>query len=240
MPSAHRAPMKQLHLLSGGAAQGLVTQVRQGFETQHECELHGIFGAVGAMKDSLLAGTPCDVVILTDKLVRELTISSYLLQGSRQAIGVVKTGIAVKSGDRVPAVGTDEELKTALRAASAIYFPDPVRATAGIHVMRVLKQLGLDDELAAKLHPFPDGATAMRAMAESEAAGQIGCTQVTEILFTDGVQLVAPLPQQFELATVYSAAVCAASSLPVMARDFIALLVSDEVRRLRTDCGFEA
>jgi molybdate transport system substrate-binding protein len=75
-------------------------------------------------------------------------------------------------------------------------------------------------------------------MAASGEAGAIGCTQVTEILFTAGVQLVGLLPKEFELATVYTAAVTAQSQHEKAARDFIALLAGAEAAPVRADCGF--
>ena len=231
--------MKNINLLSGGAAQGLVTQLEHRFETEHRCTIDASFGAVGMMKDSLLAGAACDVIILTQALIEQLSASGDVVASSIRALGIVKTGIAVKTGDAAPAVGTSAQLKTALQSARGIYFPDPIKATAGIHFMRVLKQLGLDAELAARLHPFPNGATAMNAMAEAEGDGFLGCTQVTEILYTDGVELVAPLPKEFELATVYTAAVCARATETKAANAMIALLVSPEAAPVRSACGFE-
>ena len=231
--------MTNINLLSGGAAQGLVTQLEHRFETEHQCSIDASFGAVGMMKDSLLAGAACDVIILTQALIEQLGASGEVLAPSVRALGVVKTGIAVKAGDAAPAVGTPAELKTALQAARGIYFPDPIKATAGIHFMAVLKQLGLDTELASRLHPFPNGATAMNAMAEAEGQGFLGCTQATEILYTDGVDLIAPLPQEFELATVYTAAVCARATEPQAANQLIALLVSPDAATVRKACGFE-
>jgi molybdate transport system substrate-binding protein len=104
--------------------------------------------------------------------------------------------------------------------------------------MKVLKSLGVDGELGARLRTFPNGATAMGAMATSSEPGAIGCTQVTEILFTAGVQLVALLPKEFELATMYTAAVSATSRQAQVARDFIALLAGDAAASVRADCGF--
>jgi molybdate transport system substrate-binding protein len=233
--------MKLLHLLSGGAAQGLVTQLEDRFEAESGCGIDASFGAVGMMKDSLLAGAPCDVLILTEALIDQLTASGELVAGSAQALGVVKTGIAVGDGDAVPDVSSHDALKAALQSARGIFFPDPVKATAGVHFMRVLKQLGLDTELAERLRPFPNGATAMRALAEAAEteSGLLGCTQITEILNTPGVQLIAPLPKEFELATVYTAALCTRATQPQAARELIALLASADATALRRVCGFD-
>jgi molybdate transport system substrate-binding protein len=75
-------------------------------------------------------------------------------------------------------------LRDALLAADAIFVPDTKASTAGIHVAKVLQQLGIADEVAARLKIFPNGATAMRHLAASDARRPIGCTQSTEIIST--------------------------------------------------------
>ncbi len=232
-----------VYLLSGGAAQGLVKQIQPQFqakfETQGGAMVAGNFGAVGVMKDRLLAGEACDVIILTEALIGQLIGSGDVVAGSARALGVVRTGIAVKAGELVPDVGNPEALKAALLSATGIYFPDPVKATAGIHFMKVLRGLGIDATLADRLRPFPNGATAMREMSHCPQPGLIGCTQVTEILYTPGIMLVAPLPKEFELATVYTAAVCTGTRHPVMAAAFIDLLSGAEAAAVRRAAGFE-
>jgi molybdate transport system substrate-binding protein len=232
--------MKQLDLISAGAAQGLVGHLQDRFRQQTGCSVQGTFGAVGLMLDKLLSGAPCDVVILTEALIAQLERQGRVVAGSALPLGVVRTGIAVKSGQAMLAVDTAAALSTSLRQASAIYFPDPVKATAGIHFMKVLKSLGLDQELAAKLRPFPNGATAMREMAQAADEDLVGCTQVTEILSTPGVRLVAPLPKEFELATVYVAAVCAGAADRTAATAWVGLLAGDDTKPIRRAGGFEA
>ena len=230
----------EVRLLSGGAAKGLVTQLQDRFRAQTGFAIHGDFGAVGVMRDRLLAGEPCDVVILSQALIDQLAHDSHVAAASVTPLGAVKTGVAVKAGEALPRVGTAAELKSALLAAKGIYFPDPQKATAGIHFMKVLKSLGVDEQLAARLRPYPNGATAMREMAQSSESGLIGCTQVTEIKYTQGVQLIGLLPPEFELATVYTAAVCTRATQPTAAANLIRLLASSEAAAVRASGGFEA
>ena len=231
--------MSTVHLLSGGAAFGLVSQLEARFTADTDCRIAGTYSAVGVMRDRLLAGAACDVVILTAALIAQLEASGHVVAGSARALGRVKTGVAVKAGATPPAVGTPDALKAALLEASGIYFPDPVKATAGIHVMAVLQQLGIDTAVADRLRPFPNGATAMGEMARCADPGVIGCTQVTEILYTPGVQLVAPLPQAFELATVYTAAISSQADSPNAAAALIALLAGPHTQSVRHAGGFE-
>ena len=229
----------QLAILSGGAAQGLVSALGAQCKAETGCEIAGTFGAVGAMRDKLLAGAPADLLILTSSLIAELTRSGHVLPGSAVDLGVVRTGVAVRSRDPKPPIGDAATLRSALLAADAIYFPDPKLATAGIHFAKVLDALGIAGEVAARLRPFPNGAAAMQALAGAPDARAIGCTQVTEILNTSGVTLVGPLPRQFELATVYTAGVCTRAALPDQAMRLAALLGGDAALSARERAGFE-
>ena len=204
----------KLVVLSGGAAQGLVGALAPRFKAETGCDIDATFGAVGAMRERLLAGAPADLLILTRGLIDELTGQGHVAPGSAVDIGTVATAIAVRSGDPAPAVGDPAEVRAALLAADEICLPDPRQATAGIHFAGVLDRLGIAAEVAPRLRPFPNGMTAMRALAASTAARPIGCTQVTEIVATPGVTLVAPLPDPLGLATVYTAAACTRAALP--------------------------
>ena len=231
--------MQALYVISGGAAQGLVGQLSAGYSAQHGFTPQGTFGAVGLMKDKLLAGAPCDVIILTAALIQELEQQGHVQAGSARPLGIVRTGVAVKVGEPVPDVSTPKALTQLLRGANGIYFPDPVKATAGIHFMKVLTALGLGQELAGRLRPFPNGATAMREMAAASGNGLVGCTQVTEILYTPGVQLAGVLPREFELATVYTAAVCSRAADAGAAQALVDLLAAEASAPQRLAGGFE-
>ena len=227
-----------VYLLSGGAAAGLVNPLKAEFEAKHNCTLHGTFSAVGAMKEALLQGTPCDVVILSKAMVQSLIDSGHVKAGSLRALGVVKTGIAVKHGTTHPAIATRADLQAAFRAAEGIYFPDPKLATAGIHFFKVLQTLGLDGELADRFRTYPNGATAMKEMALATGP-VIGCTQVTEIKYTEGVDLVGVLPQEFELATVYALGISTQAQQPQIAQAVSDALTDTSTEALRLAGGFE-
>lgn len=227
-----------VNVLCAGAVQGIVKSLHARFERETGATLQMRFGAVGAMKEALLAGEPCDVLIVTDAMVLALQADGDLGIRPRAPLGRVRTGVAVRSGEPLPGIATPDAFKATLLAASAIYFPDPQRATAGIHFASVMDRLGVKEELAARLRTFPNGASSMRELAAS-GPGAIGCTQITEILYTPGIALVGPLPDAFELATVYTAAVAARPSQPVLAQRFIDLLAGPATRQMRAEGGFE-
>ena len=231
--------MSTLNLICAGAGQGLVQALQEGFERSTGAEIHARFGAVGAMKEALLAGEPCDVLVLTQPLIEGLVAEGRMAADSVSLLGRVRTGVAVRAGTPWPDVASAAALKAALLASTGVYVPDTVRSTAGAHVAKVLRELGLDVLLKDRLREYPNGATAMREMAASAEAAPIGCTQVTEIRYTAGVELVALLPAEFELATVYTAAVASNSPHAALARRFVSLLTGADAQPLRAAGGFE-
>jgi molybdate transport system substrate-binding protein len=230
--------MTSLKILSGGAAQGLVASVAPKFKAVTGLDIEGEFGAVGAMADKLRAGTQADIVVLTAAMIATLAKENRLVAASIADIGLVETAIAIRAGDPPVSVRDTVELREAFLAADAIFVPDTRASTAGIHVAKILLQLGIADEVAARLKIFPNGATAMRNLAVSTAARPIGCTQSTEIISTSGVMLSGSLPEGCELSTIYTAAVTTQAADAKHAQDLIDLLTGIEQRDLRERAGF--
>jgi molybdate transport system substrate-binding protein len=231
--------MIDLRILCAGAARGLVKAMEPTLVAETGTGVLGTFGAVGAMKEKLLAGEPCDVIVLTAAMIDGLADSGHVQRDTIAPLGRVATGVAVRAGESLPAIGDGAALAATLRAATGILFPDPARATAGIHFANVLKRLGVYAEVEARLVTFPNGATAMRELAQSSRPGQVGCTQITEIKYTPGVTLAGPLPGDYGLSTVYSVAVCTNAAQPQIAQLFAELLAGPASQGLREAGGFE-
>jgi molybdate transport system substrate-binding protein len=228
-----------LNILSAGAAKGLITGLAAEFERRTGQRFEGPFGAVGAMKERFDRDEPCDVIVLTAAMIASMAQAGQVDQATVADLGRVRTGVAVLQGALQPAIETAAQLRDAVAAASVIYYPDPQRATAGIHCMKVLTELGLTATHAARFRTYPNGATAMAEMAAAGDPTAIGITQVTEILYTPGVQLVGVLPTEFELATVYTAAVTTRAKDPVLASKLVQLISGADSAERRREGGFE-
>jgi molybdate transport system substrate-binding protein len=230
--------MTHVNILSGGAAQGLVAALAPNFRAKTGFGIEGEFGAVGAMADKLRAGTPTDIVVLTAAIIAKLAAEKLVVPASISDVGLVETAMAVRSGDPKVSVGDAAALRAALLAADAIFVPDIKVSTAGIHVAKVLQQLGIAGEVEARLRIFPNGATAMRHLAAADAARPVGCTQSTEIISTAGVMLSGSLPPGCELSTMYTAAVTTRAVSASQAQSLIDLLIGSDQREARSRAGF--
>jgi molybdate transport system substrate-binding protein len=230
--------MNSLNILSGGAANGLVRSLAEKFKALTGLDIEGEFGAVGAMADKLRAGTPADIVILTAEKIAELARESRVNGASIADIGMVETALAVRAADPLVTASDTVALREVFLAADAIFVPDTKVSTAGIHVAKVLQKLGITEEVAGRLNVFPNGATAMRHLAASQASRPLGCTQSTEIINTQGVKLSGSLPPGCELSTIYTAAVATKAARTREAQLLIDLLIGADQATLRQRAGF--
>ena len=86
-------------------------------------------------------GTPESPHPLQRALIEEqATQCGYCTSGvliSAAALGRVRTGIAVRTGEMLPPIADRDSLRDSLMQASGIYFPDPLLATAGIHFINL-------------------------------------------------------------------------------------------------------
>ena len=251
-----------IHVLSAGACKGLFHALYP--KRLKNGKLNGTFSAVGAIQEKLLAGAACELLVLTVPLLESLAKQGWVDASTITPIGTVATGIAMarldnkltnKSSDRLsnrsggnslivqsgPDVTSTESLKGNLLAATAIHYPDPARSTAGIHFNKILTELGIFDSVKARCYHYPNGALATKALGENaEILGplQIGCTQVSEILYTPTVRLVAQLPVPFELRTTYAAALTISGLESNRARRMLDDLTGKTTQALRLRSGF--
>ena len=230
--------MNHLNILSGGAAQGLVGSLAGAFKAETGFDIAGEFGAVGAMADKLRGGMPTDIVILTAALLATLAEEKLVVAASISDVGFVETALAVRASDPKVVARDEAGLREALLASDAIFVPDTKASTAGIHVASVLARLGITDAVAARLKIYPNGATAMRELAASDARRPIGCTQSTEIISTKGIALSGPLPPGCELATMYTTGITTRATHVPEAQALISLLIGFEQRGQRERAGF--
>jgi molybdate transport system substrate-binding protein len=230
--------MRTINILSGGAAQGLVASLAPALKAATGFAIAGEFGAVGSMADKLRSGVAADIIILTAALVAKLGADGLVVPSSIADVGLVETALAVRSRDAKVSADNADDLRKAFLAADAIYVPDTKASTAGLHVAKILRQLGIADDVAPRLKIYPNGATAMGELAASDAQRPIGCTQSTEIISTAGVALSGALPSGCELATMYTAGIITRAANAAAAQILIELVTSTEASDARRRAGF--
>ena len=231
--------MATLRVLSAGAAQAVSERMIDAFRRETGHEVIADFGAVGAMQERVKSGEAVDVIILTRALIENLVQAQLIVPDSQIDLGTVGTGVAVRAGIAIPVIATAQALRGIILSAKSIVCPDPAIATAGKIVMGLVEKLSVAAEARERLRFFPNGYAAMKWLAASGTADDLGITQVTEILPNNGVSYVGPLPDEFQMKAVYSAGLAQHASEPALARDFIGRYASPSARALLIEAGYE-
>jgi hypothetical protein len=104
--------------------------------------------------------------------------------------------------------------------------------------MKVMKSLGLDQELAQRFKTFPNGAIAMEQLSLDPNTEVIGGTQTTEINISPGVKLIGLLPNEVALNTDYTLGICAHAKNPELAKKLAQVLVGEQSIHIRKSIGY--
>jgi molybdate transport system substrate-binding protein len=224
-----------IRMLCAGAARATASALARDFtrDTGQQVELE--FGTAGAIRQKILGGARPDLAAATAAVIAELQRAGALAAGTEVDLGTTGIGLAVREGAPRPDISSVNAFRRALLAAKSVACIDPASGgTSGIHFAAVLKRLGIEREVGAKSTLVFGGYAAERvARGEAELAVQLVC----ELVPVKGVSLVAPLPEELQLYTTYSAAL--AHSGNAAARAWLACLTGPAGRRSFADSGLQ-
>ena len=195
----------ELHVLSAGAVEPGIRPALAAFERDSGHAVRLVFAAAPALRAALrtpVAGA--DVIVVPQGAYDELVATGAAGVGAPVPIGRVGVGVAVRPGAVVPDIATADALKDALISADSVVFN---RASTGVYVEHMLRQLGIADAVNAKSERLADGAAVMRRLLAGTNPRELGFGAMTEIaLFGDrGLKLVGPLPPGLQSLTTYVA-----------------------------------
>ena len=155
----------------------------------------------------------------------------------RAILGLVSINAVIRTGAPKPDLSTPDKVKQAMLNSRAITHATPGATPSGTHMGKLIEQLGIADAMKGKIihRPALEGGVQLVASGEAE----IGFYPKSEVVNTDGLTVVGPLPAAIQLTTIYGAAVTAASAAPDAAAAFIAFMTDPTHRAAWTHAGFD-
>jgi len=192
----------EFRVLSAAAMQSVFKDIRDEFQKKSGYRLILHYGTVGAVNEWTSAGEDADLIISSSRSMRWLVHQGKIKAGSETAICETGIGMVTAAGIELSIASVDD-FKRALIAAKAIVYADPARGgAAGIHVSKILGQLGLTEQLKPKLRLAAGGD--ITEVTLSLGPGALGITQISEIADKPQAQLVA-VPEELQNYTVFVA-----------------------------------
>jgi molybdate transport system substrate-binding protein len=194
------------------------------------------FGGSGALLRQIEGGAPVDVFASADvKTMDEAERKGLIEQGSRIDIAA-NTVVLVVPATSKEAPRSFEGLTGA--AVRRIAVGNPKTVPAGRYAGEVLRYLGIADEIGDKL-VFAEN---VRQVLDYVARGEVdaGITYGTDAISRSSrVRVVASAPEASHAPVVYPLAVVRGAAGGPLARGFLALVVSEEGRKILAKYGFQ-
>lgn len=227
----------ELNLFTAGAMQEAEKELAAEFARETGNTVKFTVGTVGQIQAKLKEGAPVDIIVVSTPALQQLEMSGDVKALSGVALGRIGIGVGAKDGAPMPDISTSAKFRDAMLKAKAVTYMDPaVGASSGIATAKIMKDLGIDEEMAKKTKLAQAGYSADK-VASGEA--QYAIQNMSEIVPVKGVKLVGPLPADLQVFTPYSAGIASKSANPNEAADFIRFMRRQSADRVWTGAGIE-
>jgi molybdate transport system substrate-binding protein len=226
-----------LDIFTTVALSGVLKELEPEFRQAHGCGFVMSYGPGGITLERIRAGNIHDVVVSAPPVLETLTKEGYLVPGAAVDLSRSIVGVAVPTGAPKPRVDTVEAFKQALLDAETVAYTNPATgAASGVHMAKVLDQLGIKDAVNAKAK-LGSGGPVAEFLARGEAT--LAIQQICEHMLVPGVDVVGPVPPELQTVTTLGIALHARAPSPDKAKALIALLRSERGQSIMGKHGLE-
>src|SRR5262249_12465257 len=196
------AVASEIRLLSAAAMQSVFKDISAEFERTSGHKLSISYATIGGITERVQRGETADFIIGSSLNMPMLVRDGKIEAGSLTPICKTGIGLVVPLGDPIPHVVSIEEFKQALLTARVLVYSDPVRGgAAGVHIAKVLQQLGIAEQLKSQITLGGGGDVTEVTIAQGK--GALGITQNSEIVGKTTAQYVGPIPRELQNDTVF-------------------------------------
>jgi molybdate transport system substrate-binding protein len=177
-------------------------------------------------------GEIADIVIIPAARIDEFVTQGRLV--SRVDLARSGVGVAVRAGAPRPDISSAAALRNALLAAKSIVLSS---GPSSLYLPTMFQKMGIADELKPKIIQIGPGLPVGETIARGE--GEIGFTQMSELMSVKGIDYLGPLPAEVQFITVFSAGLHAAAPAPDAAGALLRFLTAPEAAPVLRSHGME-
>jgi molybdate transport system substrate-binding protein len=178
------------------------------------------------------SGEVVDIVIVPAARIDELIAKG--LTASRTDLVRSGVGVAARSGVPKPDVSSVAALTSALKAAQSIVLSS---GPSSLYMPALFEKLGVAGAVKPKVIQIAPGLGVGATLARGE--GEIGFTQISELMSVKGIQYLGPLPAEVQFVTVFSGGLHASAPAPDAARALLRFLSGPDAAPVLRRHGME-
>jgi molybdate transport system substrate-binding protein len=217
----------ELIVLSNQGADPGVRALAEGFSRASGHKVT-VLGDTGSALERRLNEGPADLISLGPPAMAELVKKGRVVADSVTPFTLAGLGVSVRAGAPKPDISTVEAYKAALLAAKRIGYS---RGCSGQHVAEGIAQLGLTDQLKAKIQ-LTGGGTGPVTFFLARGDFDLGVQQTNIMVGAPGTDYVGPVPGFLNKPCPNSVALLTVSKQPDVARAMIKFMISPEAAPL--------
>ena len=221
------ASAAEIRALVATAMKTSIDELAPQFEGKTGHKLRIIYGPSGTLTKRISDGEVADFAILGAEGYQELTTQSKILAGSGVTIAVAKIGVAVPKGAAKPDISSTEAFKIALLAAKSIAYVNPASGgSSAVYLTRVFETMGIAEVLKAKTKLAAGGPNGYAGVFAANGEAEIAMQMMPELMAVSGIDIVGPLPGEFQNVTTYVASIPSNAQEMEGAQTLISFLVT--------------
>lgn len=229
------AQAADVKVIAGAAFAPAMKELGPQFERATGHRLVVEYGILGALQKRMDSSEEFDVAIVPAALLDAAARQGRIAAGTRAGLVRVGMAVAVRAGAPKPDIGSVDAFSRALTNASRIAYPP--EGAIGVHLDKVLSQLGIADQMKLKTRALKTVEMVAPTLAAGEA--ELGFAPSTVLAGAAGVEVVGPFPPELQSYVQLNAGVAVAAAQPDAARSLIKHLTSPEAVAVFKAKGFE-
>jgi molybdate transport system substrate-binding protein len=199
-------------------------------ETGHKVTID--WGGTVDIVKRVAGGEVADIVIIPAARIDDFVKDGKL--ASRIDLAKSGVGVAARTGIPRPDISSAEALKNTLLGAKSIILSS---GPSSLYLPTLFQKMGIADALKPKITQIGPGLGVGAALARGE--GEIGFTQMSELMSVEGIAYLGPLPSEIQMVTVFSAGIHNAAPAAGPAATLIKFLTGPEAATVLRRHGME-
>lgn len=224
----------EIRLVASNAVKELVHELIPAFEKASGHHVQVTWGGTPDITRLAEEGGAFDLVVLSKTVVADLEARGKLLPGGSREFVASAIGAAGAPGSPRFDVSTRAALKQSLLDARSVVLSS---GPSSLHLLALIDQMGIRDAVAPKLLRLAPGLSVGEALAEGR--GQLGFTQVSELLAVQGIERLGPLGPEVQRLTIFTFGVRPGVGTPPAAKSLVEFLTSPAVALQARHAGLE-
>jgi molybdate transport system substrate-binding protein len=209
-----------IHVIASNGMRAVIDQLGPAAEKTIGHPLMFEFGSTTMLKPKLESGEGYDAAVVTSETIDALIKAGKIAAASKVDLARCGIGIGIRAGAAKPDIRSGDALKKALLKVKGVsYAQDGASRTS---VEKMFASMGIADQMKAKTVPEQGSVRAAGKVVGGDA--DFVLTLVSEILPIKGIELLGPLPEEYQGYVSFSGGIAAKAANPESAKAFLKFL----------------